>query len=44
MFKHIISYLFNSFLANTPFLYPLKIPENQTFSGDLEMEHWPEMS
>ena len=25
--------IFNSFLANAPILYPLKIPENQRFSG-----------
>ena len=42
--KHIISSSLNPFLANEPFLYPLKIPGNQRFSGDIKMEHWPEMN
>ena len=35
----------NPFHANVPFLYPLKMSENQTFSDiflDMEIGHWRE--
>ena len=35
----------NPFHANVPFLYPLKMSENQRFSdifGDMEIGHWRE--
>ena len=37
---------FNSFVPNTPFLYPLKISEKLSFlmfSGDREMVYWEQM-
>ena len=33
----------NLFHTNVLFLYPLKTPENQKFSGGIEMKHWPKM-
>ena len=37
--KAVIYMDFNSFKPSAPFLYPLKPPVNQRFSGGIEMEH-----
>ena len=35
---------FDLFQTNVSFLYSLKTSENEKFSGDIETEHWLEMS
>ena len=38
--------IFNQFKPNVPFLYPHKSQKTfgfMTFSGGIEMEHWPKM-
>ena len=46
-FRHTFCKCFlNSFLANIPFLYPLKTPENESGGGrggGIKWEHWPEI-
>ena len=44
--KYLIITKINPFQTNVPFLYPLKMSENQrflTFSGGIKREHWPEI-